>query len=261
LTIPGNVTAYGNTTFANTLAVNNPNPASGGGDGDTIEEIRLNSLGEFMSQMRAVTQQDYLTRAMGMPSKYGKVSKAFVTKDDATFNNYYVADTSVRDQVLVSLYVLGLSADGSLGTPSDALLQNLQTYLADYRMLTDAVNIKPAYIINIGCNFDVIIRPNYNGQDVIARCLAVVKNFFAIDNWQINEPIILNDLYTLIDTVEGVQTVKSVQLVNKFGTGYSQYSYDVAGATLNGIVYPSLDPSILEVKYPDTDIQGRVVTF
>jgi len=167
------------------------------------------------------------------------------------------------DRLLISLYVLGLNSSNQLADPSPALLANIQTYIKEYRMLTDALNIKPAYIINIGCNFDIIVRPNYTSQDVIARCLVVLKEFFNIDNWQINEPIIIGDIYTILDQVEGVQTVKKVEIVNKFGEaeGYSKYSYDILAGTLNGVIYPSLDPSIFEVKYPDTDIQGRVVTL
>lgn len=256
-------TVSGNTTYQNTIVVNNPDPASGGGDGDTVDELRMNIAAEFPTQYRAVTQEDYLARTLSMPSQYGKISKAYITKDDATFNNYMQGDISQKDQVLVSLYVLGLNSSNNLADPSPALLQNLQTYLSDYRMMTDAVNIKPAYIINIGCNFDIIIRPNYTGQDVVARCILALQNYFNINNWQINEPIILGDIYSLLDVVEGVQTVKDVRIVNKSGEtdGYSKYSYDISAGTLNGVIYPSLDPSIFELKYLNTDIQGRVVTI
>ena len=256
-------TVTGNTTYQNTIVVNNPDPAKGGGDGDTVEELRLNMSAEFPTQLRAVTQEDYLARTLSMPSRYGKVAKAYVTKDDATFRNYMLADTSQYDPLLVSLYVLGLDANNNLADPSPALLQNIQTYLKDYRMLTDSIAIKPAYIINIGCNFDIIIRPNYTSQDVVARCILTLQDFFSIDNWQINEPIILGDIYSLLDQVEGVQTVKTVNIVNKTGeaNGYSKYSYDISAGTLNGVIYPSLDPSIFEVKYLNADIQGRVVTI
>jgi hypothetical protein len=263
LTDIASYTVSGNTTFQNTIAVSNPNPASGGGDGDTTEELRFNIANEFPTQLRAVTQQDYLARTLCMPAQYGKVSKAYVTKDDAIFNNYVNGDISNKDQVLVSLYVLGLNSSNQLADPSPALLKNIQTYLSDYRMLTDAINIKPAYIINIGCNFDIVIRPNYTSQDVIARCILALQSFFNIDNWQVNEPILLGDIYSLLDTVEGVQTVKDIRIVNKSGieNGYSKYSYDVQAGLLNGVIYPSLDPSIFELKYPNTDIQGRVVTI
>lgn len=258
-------TVTGNIAFQNTLAVNNPEPAKGGGDGDSVEQLRLNIANEFGTQLRAVTQQDYLARTLSMPAQYGKVSKAYITKDDATFaaNMQTNGNLNQNDQVLVSLYVLGLDSDNTLSEPSIALLTNIQTYLKEYRMLTDAINIKSAYIINIGCNFEIIIRPNYTSQDVIAKCILALQDFFSIDKWQINEPIILGDVYTILDQVEGVQTVKKVEIVNKSGevNGYSKYSYDISAGTLNGVIYPSLDPSIFELKYPNTDIQGRVVTL
>jgi len=264
LTIPvsKNITGV-NTTFSYTLVTNNENPAVGGADGDSIEDLRLNSQLEFSSQLRAVTQEDYLARTLCMPAKFGKIAKAYVTKDDATFKNYVENDPSQRDPLSISLYVLGLNSLGSLDYPSPSLLKNLQTYLSEYRMMTDSVNIKPAYIINIGCNFDVIIRSSYIGQDVIARCLLALQDFFKTENWQINEPIILSDVYAILDQVEGVQTVKTVGIVNKSGEsdGYSKYSYDISSATLNNVIYPSLDPSIFEVKYPSSEIQGRVVSF
>ena len=256
-------TVSGNTSYQNTIIINNTDPASGGGDGDSVDELRMNIAAEFPTQYRAVTQEDYLARTLSMPPQYGKISKAYITKDDATFNNYMQGDISQKDQILVSLYVLGLDINNNLSDPSPALLKNLQTYLSDYRMMTDAVNIKPAYIINVGCNFDIVIRPNYTSQDVIARSILALQNYFNINNWSINEPIILGDVYSLLDVVEGVQTVKDIRIVNKTGevNGYSKYSYDISAGTLNGVIYPSLDPSIFELKFPNTDIQGRVVTI
>jgi hypothetical protein len=92
--------------------------------------------------------------------------------------------------------------------------------------------------------------------------LASLKTYFDRSKWQINQPIILSEIYTLLDQISGVQTVQTVRITNISGeaAGYSKYSYDIPGATLKGIIYPSLDPSIFEVKYPDIDIQGRVVT-
>lgn len=264
LTIPVSFTATGlNTSLQNTVVTNNPEPAVGGGDGDSIEELRQNIAGEFGSQLRAVTQDDYLSRVLSMPSKFGKVAKAFVTKDDSTYKSYIEQDISERDQLLVSLYVLGLDFQGNLATPSSVLMRNVQTYLSEYRMLTDAINIKPAFIINIGVNFEVVTRPNYQNKDVIARVITQLQQYFSTDNWQINQPIILSDLYSTIDTVDGVQTVKKVEIVNLYNQalGYSQNTYDIQAATLNGVIYPSLDPSIFEVKFPNQDIQGRVVTY
>ena len=250
-------------TIQSTLAVNNSVPAVGGGDGDTPEDLRLNTLAQYPSQMRAVTQQDYLGTVLGMPPKFGQVAKAYVTKDTATFAEYLAGRPGERDPLATSLYLLSYNTDGSFIVPGPALLQNIQTYLEQYRMLTDTIFLKPAYIINIQVNFDIIIRPNFTSRDVLAGCLTVLRTYFARENWQINQPIILSEIYTALDQVAGVQTVQSIRINNIAGTnqGYSQYSYDISGATLNGVIYPSLDPSIFEVKFPDTDIQGRVVTF
>ena len=263
LTVVSNVSAVGvNTSQASTVATNNPTAAEGGGDGDSVEELRRNIASEFSSQMRAVTQNDYLSKALSMPSKYGKVSKAYMTKDDVTFNNYLANDSANKDRALTTMYLLSLNADGTLATPTTSLFKNLQTYLSDYRMMTDAINLKGAYIVNIKVNFDITIRPNYVGQDVLARCITALKDFFNTSNWEINEPIILNDIYVLLDRIEGVQTVRDVTItnINDVQNGYSKYAYDIAGATIQDVIYPSLDPCIFEVKFPDTDIQGRVVS-
>jgi hypothetical protein len=39
---------------------------------------------------------------------------------------------------------------------------------------------------------------------------------------------------------------------------YSDKEYDLSIATINGIIYPSIDPAIFEVKYPLKDIVGKV---
>ena len=242
-----------------TLAVNNLLAADGGGDGDTTEELRQNASANFATQLRNVTQDDYLVRALSMPSRYGVISKAYIEPTKAA--NIATGTASGEAASILDLYILSFDNTSKLKTASLALKQNLSTYLSQYRMVNDSINIKDAFIVNIGVNFDIIVLPNYNSNEVLTRCIIALQDFFAIKNWQINEPIILRDLYILLDAIEGVQTVKIITISNKVGTalGYSQYAYDIAGATINNVVYPSLDPCIFEVKYPNTDIQGRVV--
>ena len=250
-----------NTTTANdiftSLAVTNPAAANGGGDGDTIEEIRQNSSANFASQLRNVTQDDYLVRALSMPAKYGVVSKAYIEPTKAQ------SISAGESNAILDLYVLTFDINNKLNTASPALKQNMITYLSQYRMINDSINIKDGFIVNIGVNFDIIILPNYNSNDVLTRCITALQTYFAIDNWQINQPIILRELYILLDKIEGVQTVKSISISNKVETnlGYSQWAYDISGATKNNVIYPSLDPMIFEVKFPTTDIQGRVVSL
>lgn len=246
----------GNNTTAqfvfDSLAVNNPSAASGGSDGDTIEEIRQNSLSNYNTQQRNVTADDYLVRALSMPPKFGNMAKAYTTKP------------SIKDtDTILDLYVLTYDINSNLTTPSDTIKTNLKTYLNQYKMIGDEVNIKEAFVININCIFGIITLPEYNNNDVLTRCISSLTEYFNVKNWQINQPIILREIYILLDKIPGVQSVQNVKINNKAGTssGYSQYAYDVKGATQNGIIYPSLDPSIFEVKYPNTDIKGRVVSL
>jgi hypothetical protein len=241
----------------NSFAVDNLVAASGGGDGDSIEEIRQNSMAQFSSQLRTVTQDDYLVRALSLPSQYGQIAKVFTTPQKAS-------EVTANEKITsLDLYVLAYNNQKQLEAPSTTLKNNLKTYLSQYRMINDTVSIKNGFIINIGVNFDIIVLPNFNSNEVIAACIVALQAYFNIDNWQINQPIILRDLFNILDRVQGVQTVKNIEIVNKAGTnlGYSQFGYDIQGATVNNIIYPSIDPSIFEVKYPNSDIIGRVVTF
>lgn len=242
-------------TIFNSIAVTNPQAADGGGDGDSIEEIRQNASANFATQLRNVTQDDYLVRTLSMPAKYGVVSKAYIEPTKAQ------SLSAGESQSVLDLYVLSYNVNNKLTTASPALKQNVTTYLSQYKMVNDSVNIKDAFIINIGINFDIIVLPEYNSNEVLFDCIEALKDYFRIDRWQINQPIILRNLYILLDAIEGVQTVKTINITNLVGEnlGYSPYAYDITAATAANVIYPSLDPSIFEVKYPNTDIQGRVV--
>ena len=244
-------------TYRASLAVNNPAAAVGGQDGDSIEELRQNTLANYQSQLRNVTQDDYLVRALSMPAKYGVVSKAYIEQTKVA--NLSIGETPTT----LDLYVLTYNVNQHLVDASTALKQNLSTYLSQYRMIGDSVRIKDAFVINIGVNFEIVVAPNYNSNEVILAALTAVKDYFLISKWQINQPILLKDLYLLIDNVDGVQTVQNVEINNltEEALGYSNYAYDVKGATINNVVYPSIDPMIFEVKYPDVDIKGRVVSL
>jgi hypothetical protein len=247
-----------NATTANyifaSLSTSNPIAATGGRGGDTLEEIRQNTLALVSSQKRSVTADDYLVRALSMPSEYGAVSKAYIEQPKLTDNQVSTIET-------LSLYVLSLNSSGQLDYANTTLKNNLRTYLSQYRMIGDNIEIRDAYIINIGVNFEIIVLPEYNNNEVLLSCISSIQSYFLIDKWQLNQPIMIRDLFILLDKIKGVQTVKNVSIINKAGTstGYSQYAYDIEGATQNQVIYPSLDPSIFELKYPNQDIKGKVV--
>ncbi len=248
----GLVPALANEVFSS-VVITNPTPATGGGSGDTIEELRNNSISTFSTQLRTVTKDDYLIRALSLPPMYGTIAQAYVQPTQ-------VQDLSIGEiPSVLDLYVLGYDVNGKLAYSSDTVKNNLITYLSQYRMIGDTVRIKDGYIINIGVEFDIVILPDYVANEVLTECINQIQTTFDISKWQINQPIILRDLYTALDQVEGVQTVKTVNIVNKSQGNYSEFAYDIAGATINNVVYPSLDPSIFELKYPNEDIKGRVV--
>lgn len=245
------------------LAVTNPEPAVGAKDGEDINEIRQNALAYFASQNRAVTKEDYIIRAYSLPQRYGSIAKAYITKDEQLTEESIYNSDRISNPLALNFYVLGYDADGKLSKINDATKDNLKTYLAYHRVLTDAINIKDAYIINIGIDFDIITMPDQNGNQVVLRCIDRLKRYFDIKKWQINQPIVISNVYTELDKVEGVQTVVNVGFRNFTdpSIGYSPNAYNLDQATKDGIIFPSLDPSIFEIKYPDNDIVGRVRAF
>jgi hypothetical protein len=245
------------------LAVTNPEPASGGKSEDDPNEIRQNALAHFSAQNRAVTKEDYIIRAYSMPQKYGSIAKAYITRNtQLTYDDVFYSDRR-QNNLALGFYVLGYDSFGKLNKINPATKENLKTYLNEYRILTDAIEVKDAYIINIGIEFDIISLPNKNGNEVVLKCIDKLKQYFDIKKWQINQPIVISNIYTELDRVEGVQTVVSVKFKNLHDQtlGYSMHMYDIEGATKNGVIFPSLDPSIFEIKYPDNDILGRVRAF
>ena len=263
--VPGNtitnVVSVNSTGTGTGLTFTNPEAASGGKDGDTVEELRQNSLRAFNEQGRAVTLQDYTVRALSLPSKYGSIGKVYVTQDQLTNPNSATDSIVDSNPLSLSLYTLAYDNNRNLIQSTPTLKANLKNYLAQYMTLTDAINIKDAFVVNIGVNFDIILRPNYLGRDVLLACNNLLIDYFDIRKWSINQPINISSIYTLLDQVKGVQTVQKVEIFNNAGEPYSEYAYDIKGATRNNTVYPSYDPMIFEIKYPDIDIKGRITTL
>lgn len=249
------------TTYQNTLAFNNTLPASGGKDGDTVEEIRQNALRSFAEQKRTITLQDYTVRALSLDPKFGTIAKVFVTQDQLTSTKSATDSIIDNNPLALSLYMLAYDNDKKLITATSTLKNNLRTYMSYYIPLTDALNLKDAFVVNIGINYDILVRPNFNSRDVLLNCNLALQEYFDISKWNINQPINISAIYSLLDRVTGVQTVSKIEVVNKQGGDYSEYAYDIKGATRNNIVYPSYDVMIFELKFPDKDIKGRTTTL
>ena len=244
------------------VASSNQEAAKGGGAGDSIEEIRMNTMANFAAQNRTVTKDDYLIRTLSLPPQFGRVAKAYITQDDQ-MSPLTTEPNRIPNPLALNLYTLGYDKDRFLTPLNTATKTNLATYLEQYRMLTDANNIKDAVVINFGLSFEITSFKNYNNEEVLLNCITELQNYFDIDKWQVNQPIVISEVENLIGGVNGVQAIEKITFENKSGTrsGYSQYKYDFTMATRNGVVYPSLDPSIFELKYPNIDIKGRITTY
>ena len=244
------------------ISSTNIEAAKGGGAGDTVEDVRLNTIANFSTQQRTVTKEDYIIRALSMPPQFGSIAKAYITQDDQ-ISPYTNEPNRIPNPLALNLYTLGYDQNKKLSLLNRATKTNLATYLEQHRMLTDAINIKDAFIINFAIDFEITTFKNTNNSRVILDCINELKFYFNIDKWQINQPIIISEVKNLIGAVKGVQTVESLKFTNKSGEslGYSKYSYGFEEATRNEVIYPSLDLSIFELKYPNQDIQGRIITY
>jgi len=260
------------TQTKNSIGVTNPLPAAGGRGAESVVEVKNNALAYFQAQARAVTKEDYIIRVYALPAKYGNVAKVYIVQDSQLDSSSGAnSDNRVINPLALNLYVLGFDAGKRLAMVNQAVKENIQTYLTQFRMVTDAVNIKDAFIINIGVQFSLLTKNGYNKEEVILKAIQKVKAFFDIDKWQIGQPIVLADLSYQISLVDGVSAVVPpeadnpnglpVLITNKFkeSEGYSGNVYDIVSATKGGVVYPSLDPSCFELKFGNTNIEGRVV--
>jgi len=277
-------------TSKNSLAFSNPNPATGGSGGQSVREVRENALAYFQSQQRSVTKEDYIVRAYALPAKFGNIAKVHLVQDDQLSKSFELDDLNrkvnasdvgkslkalqvsrVPNPLAMNMYSLGYNSSGNLTQLSPAVKENLKTYLSQFRLVTDAVNIKDAYIINISVDFAILTKVGFNKNDVLLRCVSAVQDFFDIKNWQIGQPIVLSDIIYELSLVDGVSSVvppeennlKNLPIVvtNKYkpSDGYSGNVFDIKSATINGVIYTALDPSIFEIKNINSDIKGKVV--
>ena len=275
------------TTVKNSLRISNPNPAIGGQNEESVEEIRQNALANFGSQNRTVTVDDYVSRIYSIPPRFGSIAKVmvipnsdlsistnqtllngFVNNENQTTlinnsleNNFRKVNFDVSNPFSLNLYVLSYNSNKNLTQTNEALVYNIRQYLQKYKIISDSVNIIDGYIINIGIDFKILVYNNFNKKEVLDQCLQKAKDFFNIDKWYFNQPININQFELELAKIEGVQSVAEVTFknLNQNDGNYSPHEYNLSEATHNKIIYPSLDPSVFEVKFPDNDIRGAVI--
>jgi hypothetical protein len=275
------------TTVKNSFRISNPNPAVGGQNEESVEEIRQNALANFGSQNRTVTVDDYISRIYSIPPRFGSIAKVmvipnsdlsistnqtllngFVNNENQTTlinnsleNNFRKVNFDVSNPFSLNLYVLSYNSNKNLTQTNEALVYNIRHYLQKYKIISDSINIIDGYIINIGVDFKILVYNNFNKKEVLDQCLQKAKDFFNVDKWYFNQPININQLELELAKVEGVQSISEVVFknLNQNDGNYSPHEYNLSEATHNKIIYPSLDPSVFEVKFPDNDIRGAVI--
>lgn len=230
----------------NSFAVLNAAPIQGGRDALTLDELRQLIPASFSAQSRVVTPPDFIVRALSMPSRFGSVFRANAKLNPLNNNS-------------VELIVLSKDSSGNVTLAPNDLKNNLKTYFSRFRMMTDALEIMDGSIINVAVNFSVLTNPDFNKTEVVANCIDSLQNYFKIDNFQLNQPINLTDIYVLLADIPGVLSVIDLNILNRVGLfegrNYSTTSFNISKNTKNGIIY-GMENSIFSVAYMNKDISG-----
>lgn len=241
-----------NTSVRNSLTVNNAFPALGGKDEPSVDEIRYLTKYNFASQNRAVTIKDYQSIISKMPGQFGVPFRMGV----------------MEEQNKIKIYILGLDESNKLSNNStSALRDNISTYLADYRMMNDYVQVTNGKVINLSFEVDLYIDKKQPQAQIISEVINNISTYLDINKYDMGDNIYLSPLIETINNVGGVLNVIDVRVYNKVGEG--KYS-------LNEISQPYLDTdtrqidisddytlfgeptSMFEIKFPTKDIMVRV---
>lgn len=250
ITFPENPDAALQTQIRNGLEVFNPEAASGGEDAPTAEELLALVPSLKSAQERIVTKEDMLARVYTMPSNFGRVFRASVSNNP-------------NNPLASRLHIISRTPDGRLIQSSDSLKINLKRYLNSYRMISDAIDILDAEVINLEVYFEIVSDPSFNKSTLIADIIRSLQNQLNIKNFHINQPLVKSDIIATIFSHQGVISVNNLNVKNLYGViknrEYSSTVFDVKANTKNQIVYPPTG-AIFEVRYPDTNIIGKAVS-
>ena len=229
------------------LEVVNEEPIIGDIANPSIEEVRVRALDHYAAQNRAVTLQDYQSLVYRMPPAFGAVKHCAVLQDK---------DSLKRN---LNVHVLSEDASGYLTQSSQILKQNLKTWIADYKMVNDTVDILDAKIVNIGVEFEIVAETGFSRHDVLTVAKMSITDYFDDISHAIGESLYITDIYKELNDTNGVLDVVSVKIVHNDGVNYSSQSFDVLKhMSADGRILHIPPDCIFELKYPNSDIQGAV---
>lgn len=234
--------------IVNSLTVINPRQAKGGESRPSIEELRNITFSSRASQSRVVNVQDLIYRIYTMPTKFGRVFRAGITKS-LTSNT-------------ILIHVVSRNKNKELVLANDTLKDNLATYVNQYRLISDSYDIVDAAIVNLGIDYVVVPEKGYNSNEIISRCNSSLKKYLQIENMHVGKPINKTDLINILINTEGVNSLASLKFINKMGLYenriYSEVKISIPDNTSKQKLYPGRG-GIFEIKYPDNDIRGAIL--
>lgn len=231
----------------NSLEVNNTVQAAGGEDAPSVDDLKALIPSIRNSQERIVTREDLLARVYTIPANFGRVFRA-------------AARNNPNNPLSTQLYIVSRDTNSRLIPSPDTLKRNLIKYLNPYRMISDAIDILDARVVNLQFNFDVLIDPSLNRAIVIQNILTKLQSYFNIKNFHIDQPIMMADLSNIIFQIPGVMSINQTQFTNVSGIvnnlRYSNVTYDPQANTRVGMLFPPAG-GIFEIRYPSVDLVGR----
>jgi len=226
------------------VEVVNEQPAAGGSNRLTTEEIRQLIPTARNLQSRVVTRDDLLARLYLLPNEYGRIFRAGIVANP-------------QNPLASILYVISRDSAGRLSQCPDVLKKNISKYLNEYRMISDAIDILDARVFDFRVNISIVTAPNVNKLQVTKRVITAIKTFFKIEKSQIGQPITESDIIFAIINVPGVLSLVELKLTSLYGTiakrTYSESQLDFEAAKNNGIYFPP-SGGIFELRYPNDDI-------
>jgi len=229
------------------IEVSNDEPILGDVSLPSVDELKTRAMGNFATQNRAVTKQDYISATYAMPGKFGAIKRCTIFKDEDSFKRN------------LNLYILSENSDGELVLASKTLKLNLKSWLNNVRMMNDTIDILDAHIVNIGIDFSIVVDDNANKFDTLRKASKVIEDTFLIHK-DIGEPLVISDYFKALKDIEEIVDVVDVEIVNKVGAPYSDVDFVVSRHTsADGRVVTPEKTQVFELKYPDVDIRGTVV--
>ena len=229
------------------MEVTNEEPIIGGDSDMTNEEIKQNAKTYYASQNRAVTKQDYESLVYSMPAKFGKIRRVNVVNDPSSTNRR------------LAMYVISVNKDGTLVTANERIKLNVKNWITNYKALNDTIDIFDAKIVNFGVDFKITVDPRYSQYDIVGRCVQRIKEEYS-NQLYIGEQVSITNLYSVLGKVEGVADVKNVNIIPKTGTNYSPIRFDFNEMRSDdGTFIKAPKNVIMELKFPNSDIRGRIV--